>query len=442
MLRIVWWLMAGLLTLGTLSGCVQPRYRDTRDDAERGPVAASDLPTVSTPPKISLESLSLVSYQSVEQTLSSPPPVQEYRLLSASQCQCLAAAHSMLGNLQARESQIAAASSASGRDRKAAGRALAADLSALRAVEERNRSAARALELYYRLTEGYFSRDLLDDSLEATRRSIQEYEQAKAKGLSVAVDADALRRQEIELSDRRLQLQTSTRQLDGQLCRLLGLEPDEKRPLWPSADLRVTVAPVDANVAVSQGLAARPDVALWCVLAENTSEDALPAVRGAIQGLDPLARAAAPGNRILLAAAFRTQVRQETHIRRAQVLELLADQRRSAEDDIRRAVGDVELRLGQVGLAKDKLDRWRHRIQQLRETRAATGTVTSFEIAAAEVEVFRAESDAFHAAVEWKTAEVKLREAQGLLAAQCGYELPVSCREPCSGRGGARSADY
>ena len=38
-----------------------------------------------------------------------------------------------------------------------------------------------------------------------------------------------------------------------------------------------------------------------------------------------------------------------------------------------------------------------------------------------------AESDAIRAAAAWSIALVKLRQAQGLLPAECGFALPPAC---------------
>ena len=64
------------------------------------------------------------------------------------------------------------------------------------------------------------------------------------------------------------------------------------------------------------------------------------------------------------------------------------------------------------------------------------------QISAAQLEVFRGESDAFQAVVEWKVTMVKLKEAQGLLASECGYALPAKCCDTCLGPTNGTPSNY
>ncbi len=41
--------------------------------------------------------------------------------------------------------------------------------------------------------------------------------------------------------------------------------------------------------------------------------------------------------------------------------------------------------------------------------------------------VIEAERDLIHQVIAWRIAQVKLEKAQGLLALECGYELPALC---------------
>jgi outer membrane protein TolC len=306
-----------------------------------------------------------------------------------------------------------------------------ADVLGLRAVEERNRSAASAMELYYRLAAAHFNRDRVDRSLEEVRRTVENFRKAKDTGLSVPGDEARLLNQETELVDRRVQLETGLEQLEGQLCQLLGLDAAPDQPLWPGADMTVNVSPVDVEAAVAEGLRSRPDLAELCVLRENASEETLRSIRGALARVDPLLGLASSAKHMVCPAKHRARVSLETQTRREQLDDLLEFQKRSAEGEIRRAAGDVEARLRRIGLAKDKLDQCQALWRRLRERREAKGTVQASEISAAQLEVLRAESEAFQAVVEWKIALVKLKQSQGLLAAECGYTLPAACCDGC-----------
>jgi len=421
-------LLAGLICVAALAGCARTTLSGHGSRAVGRLTPSEPLERVAAPKPVSLKSLALPKYEAVDRALSKRLKPAGYRVLPQSQCRCLAAGNSMLGNLLAAESQSLTERCTGRRDHDATARAVLADALAYRSVEERNRSAGAALELYFRLAEAYHGRDQLERSIEAVRESIRQLQQAKEAGVSVPTDDAPLRREQLDLQGRSLELQATIHKLDRQLSQLLGLEADETQPLWPAPDLKVTISPIDVEDAVSTGLASRADLALLVMLEESLSSQTLPAMRGAMARLDPLLASLAPRRQFLGAALYRGQLASEAETRRLQLEDLLAERRRAAEDEIRRAAADAELRLRLVGLAADKLDQWQKQLQRLRESREAKGTVSMLEISTAQLEVIRAESDALHAVIEWQIALVKLEEAQGILAAECGYPLP-SC--PC-----------
>jgi hypothetical protein len=428
MSRLAGLLFAGLACAGTLAGCAQSRFHASRPPAEADVTAPPvSLPSIGQPTRIALTSLGLPSHQAVEKALAKKSEVSGYRLLVESQCQCLAAAESTLGNLLAAERQSALTAVAGRRDRDAPARSVLADVLGLRAFEERNRSAASAMEIYYRLAGAYFNRDQIDRSLDEARRSIQDFRKAKETGLSVPGDEAKLRIQEIDLVDRKVQLDAAIQQLDEQLCQLLGLKRDPRQPLWPGAEMTVGVSPIDVEAAVAEGLHSRPDLALLCVLRENVSEQTLEPIRSALARVDPLMGRPAPKKHMISTAIHRARICLETQARQAQLDQFLESQKRLAEEEIRRAAGDAETRLRRIGLAKDKLEQCQDLVRRLRERREAKGATQASEISTAQLDLFRGESDAFQAVVEWKIATVKLKKAQGLLAAECGYTLPA-CR--------------
>ena len=67
------------------------------------------------------------------------------------------------------------------------------------------------------------------------------------------------------------------------------------------------------------------------------------------------------------------------------------------------------------------------RVEDLLAERDAGREVTPFDVSAAQLKALEAESDAVAAAATWKVAEVKLKQAQGVLACECGHRLPPAC---------------
>jgi hypothetical protein len=430
-MRLAGLLVAGLVCVGMTAGCAASRLVAPDHLADGNLAGPVSLPSIGQPTPVTLGSLKLPSHQAVEKALTHKSDISGYRLLTESQCQCLAAAESTLGKLLASERQSVLTGVVGRRDREAQGRTVLANALGLRSVDERNRSAAAAMELYYRLAGSYFARDRLDRSLDEARRSIDDFRKAKQTGLSVPGDEAKLLAQEIELKDRKSQLDAAIGQIDEQLCQLLGLERDPSDPLWPGAEMTVSVSPIDIEAAVAEGARLRPDLALLCVLRENVNEQTLGPIRSALAKVDPMMGRPAPKKHMVSTAVHRARICLETQVRQEQLEQLLESQRRSAEDEIRRAASDAEKRLRQIGLAKDMLDQSQGLLRRLRERREAKGAPQASEIRAAQLDVLRDEADAFQAVVEWKIALVKLKQSQGLLAAECGYTLPASCCEGC-----------
>ncbi len=433
--------LAGLVCAGVAAGCASSRPAASTPTgaapatpaAEAVQAAPVTLPSMGQPTRTSVAALALPSYQAVEKALARPSEVTGYRLLMDSQCQCLAAAESTLGNLLDSQRQSTLAGSGKRRDREAQSRAVLADVLGLRAVEQRNKVAATAMELYYRLAGAYFGRDQIDRSIQEVQHSIDDFQKTKATGLTVPGDEEKLQTQRIELVDRKVQAESAAAQLNERLTDLLGLERDPSHPLWPGAEMTVDVAPIDIEAAVASGLRLRPDLAMLCVLRENLSEETLGPVRSALAVVDPLLASSSPKKHMISAALHHSRVCLETQSRQAQLDQLFADERRKAENEIRTAAADAEKRLRQVGLARDKLAQCQAEVTRLRQRREAKGVIPVSQITAAQLEVLRAESDAFQAVVEWKIAMVKLKEAQGMLASECGYPLPAACCETCLG---------
>ena len=82
---------------------------------------------------------------------------------------------------------------------------------------------------------------------------------------------------------------------------------------------------------------------------------------------------------------------------------------------IREAAWAIEAWLREITVARDRQSLWRDRVAGLVQKREAEG-VTAFDITNARLEWLHAQSDTLHAVVAWRIAQVKLKQAQGLLA--------------------------
>jgi hypothetical protein len=308
--------------------------------------------------------------------------------------------------------------------------ALLADLLALRAIEERNKASAAALELFYRLTETVLQRDVLRRSVQEADLAIADHRQLRQQGVPLPGDDSALQRQRLELLGRQVELDASAEEIEGHLCRLLRVPYAPQAPLSPVANLSIDVAPMAVDASVNESLAMRADLAGIGLLSGNVAENSLATVRHAMQPMGGLLGTATPKPRKLFRTADPQQVAAEQQTRKLQLELLLDDQNRAAEIEIRQAAREVATRLQTAALAKQKRGIWQSHLMGLRE-KHGTGQATAFDIHTAELQSLQAESEAVSALVAWKIAQIKLKQVQGLLAQECGYRLPERCRRTC-----------
>jgi hypothetical protein len=420
MLRLVSGGLAIWLLASALAGCAH-RCAGVGAGTNSNPIAVwpSDLRTVRT--NLSPDLSALPSYAAVDGALSKAPPPGQYRVLRAQEVQCLAACNAPLARLYDSESQAAA----NKKDRP--GRCTGQEQSKLlayRAVNERNKAAGAAMELFYLMAEAEANRDILNQSVAESGHAEEELEQLRQSGLKMPSDQTTLRRQKLDLFDRRIQLQSAMRQMQGQVQQLCNFEADETMPVWPEADLTVSVATIDLPAAIAEGLANRADVGALRMLNGSVNADTLPAAREGMQPLGPGLGMSMVSKRLF---GKDSGGDEEVPTRQSQLTEAQTDTERTASGEIAEAAHNVEAQLRGIAVAKERQDLWARHVAALQQKHEADG-VTAFDLSAARLELLRAESDTVHRVIAWKIAQVKLKQAQGLLAAECGYPLPQCCK--------------
>ena len=339
----------------------------------------------------------------------------QYRVLSAAEVQCRASAHSALANALTAESQFVGSAKGT---RKSPSQSNDAKSQALawRAAEERNRAAGQALELYYLLAEAEENRDLIRRSQSKIAAMLDEVKNLQRQGIRVEKGSAELQQQKIELLDREAQLRLSLDQLNGHLRQLLGFTPQDTARIWPAADLKVAVEPVDQQAAITLGLAHRPDLGLLRSLAQSLEPNSLGATRSGLSSLNGML-GSSPAIRCLLG---KSGLSEEVGTRNYQLGGLLAYQQRVAEEEIRQAVRTVDTRFQQIVVAKGQVNRCQQRVESLRLQRERpNSSVTILDVGAAELQQFDAERQLVHQVIALRIAQAKLKEAQGLLVEEC-----------------------
>jgi outer membrane protein TolC len=356
----------------------------------------------------------------VDRVLTAAPTPTQYRVLRAEEVQCLAAANAPLANLYASESEAVLAKS---NRRTRCSAPVTSRLMAYRAIDERNKAAGAALELLYSLAEAEANRDILSRSIQQLDGAVANLDRLKQSGLKMPLDRTALERQKLDWLDQHIQLNAAVAKMQGQLQQLCGFDIDTNAPIWPQTDLAVTVGAIDAQAAISDGLANRADLGAIKMLGGSLSADTLPAIQTGMQGLGAGLGTSMVANRLI---GRDSGSEGELQSRQSQLNDAQRELERTISREVAEGVQAVDARLRGIAVAKERCDVWQQRLAQMKGRREADG-VTTFDLNAVEFEILRAEGDRLHRVVAWKIAQAKLRQAQGLLAVDCGYRMPDQC---------------
>jgi hypothetical protein len=363
----------------------------------------------------------LGSLPELQQRLPAHPPEATTRELLAEETQSLAAANSKLANLTELERQAVA--QAAGKSKKTARLvALQQQLLCLRAIHERNQSASQALQAFYKLAEVRGNGPAAESSLAQLGQMQDDLRKVKEQGLKVTADRTALSRKQLEVRDQEQQLDLGDAQLSEQLRGLIGLNPGEPTRLVPQANLTLSVETIDVDLAVTIGMQTRADLAALRLLLSELDAQTLPAARSGLSQADPALGVSPPALGMLHKLFKRSTADCELETRRAQLSELLETREQQVASEIRLAVREIEARLKQAAIAAETLATWQQRHNDLKALREV-GSATPQEIQQAQLELTAAESAVLKQVIAVRLAQVKLKEAQGLLAAESGYDI-------------------
>jgi len=348
-----------------------------------------------------------------------------YHPLDPNQCQCLAASASSLANLFDSERCVVQASAGAGRRRLDHGACLQLDVLRTAAQEARNRSAADALEHYYHIAESEARIDLVDGGVAALDDLLADVARMRQQGLQIPLDETQFARERITLIDQRVQLEAGIARLNGQLWQMLDVDrPSPVARIWPATDLTVDTRPIDVEAAVQEALALRPELAMLRRLRSSLDTDSLAAARQALSHVDALLGSQPKIPCLLSPFGLRTALAKrqaavgELSQRRRQLGEYQREREEQIADQVRQAAANVETKLRQIALAQEAAEQWDARVAGL-QGRATTGGATFAEVAVARLNRQRTQADLVGHVAAWKIALVRLKEAQGLLAAEC-----------------------
>lgn len=351
--------------------------------------------------------------------LQPPQPPAGYYQLTADECHTLACRNSAVANLIESSVVVHPGSFAN-----LTGRAYVDWVRVSTAThlsrEARNRTAAAALTLYYRLLELELKADILQSSVNELDALVRTNEVLIQKGFKETGDTYELKRQRIELLGEQAKLRSGIQRLNAELKSFLAIDPGTKGFLLPADQVRVVPDPLDPDVAVQAGLMLRADLNLIRYLANAVDYRSVPAVRHALIGLTPVLGAVMPGGSEggPLVPFVSSMAKAEAGAVKRQLHGLLRDREREAAKDIRTAVEEWSTARDLVAIARKKFDLGQERMTDL-EKRQKVGQGVEMELRKARLALLQAEADLVSEIAKWKLADVKAREAIGLLCGEC-----------------------
>ena len=363
-----------------------------------------------------------------------PEATECYEALDHSTCQCNAATNSVTASAVDLERHWANVLISCDEGPVEEALCLTRGLLALQSSDLRNSSAASALTALYLLAGAEAELDYADRGIAELKATITRLDELKEGGLEVpdGLDRGALASRHAELCDNRLQLCYARLQLNGQLKRLLGCPIDARRFFWPQIDWTPNLVKPDVEGAVIEGLAHRADLRSLHLVRCKLSRATLPVARQVLQVADGTLGTVSPAPGIVHHLRCGDCKEHEIPVRCRQLTMLTADTERLAIAAIKSAAYKVVVQQDRVRLAKQAVDSRRGELLELEKRREAE-EITIFEISAARGRVIEAEASLVEKVIELKVAEIGLRESQGTLALECGYEAVVCGEHCCTG---------
>ena len=297
----------------------------------------------------------------------------------------------------------------------------------LQSVHERNKSAALALQGLLRLVEAEAGIINLDRSQAELAKMIEDLQRLRELQISAPVSSLQLQERQLKLQHRREEARVATGRINKDIGELLGLENHALPRIWPEIDLVVTPTVEDVDLAIHVALTTRADLAASYRANYHAANGTLDARQ--ILGLQPGLGIALSG-KSHLSWLHPSRDDDEDDARSRQLQDMTADLERTIAQEVSLAVATIERRLQQIRQTKERLNLLQQRLDGLEKLRA-TGKATPFEPSETRLEVVTTENDLLHDVIEWKIAVVQLKEAQGLLAQECGYDAAMSTCDPC-----------
>lgn len=396
-----------LLGLAVLAGC---HPQTMAPPARPAPAQLPSVPRGTVEPDLS--KLHLVP------AVSPPTRPTQYRGLSSAECRTLAVRNAPLADdLDSHpDNQTSHAHST----RKKAEQAQLSRLVRGYAADElRNRAAADALEVYYKLAtaEGQF--DHVTAAHEILRKQLAEAEKAIKVGAADRANAERIRRQLLEVESQLAKLEAGIAAANAALSGHLGLDPADPTPIWPTEILSVNGEVPEVEAAVQTALRCRPDLNLLRVLAASDHQGGQLS-KAVVNGINPLLGTTDSTSPVLaplvaLVGLLKAEPTRSEAKLQQQVRGTLATRERQADAEVRAAIAMLRGNRLAVAAKSAEVKNLQARVAEAEKRVAAGVAGAEVELALARLDLLKGRGELVQTVAEYHISDVKLRQATGLL---------------------------
>lgn len=345
--------------------------------------------------------------------------------------QCRAVERSALGRLLDNERRSVEEPTAilhRKRDTEARIAALRRGVLALAAEEARNRDAGTALVAYWTLAEAERSLGILAGAIDVAGEAIDDHERLARRGLELPTSPEKLLARRLTLEDARVAAGTARRTLVAAITELADLPWNDVGTFPPAADIDAAEDPPDVEALVAEGLSQRPELRMLRLLSRNLDAETLGVARRVLAQASPLLGGSPSKTRQCLARlSERRAAEEELPAVRRELHDWTRDREEAVAAEIRVAAIECSGNRARVGIARRQLALEERMADDLRR-RQTVGESDALAIHVADLDVAMARRTLAEREVAWELSRVKLLQARGLLALQCGHGVACAPR--------------
>ena len=373
-----------------------------------------------------------VDLVSVESLVPLPAPTETYQSIDSATCQYRAATNTTQANLVELERHWAKIVLECDTKNVRKNLCLDRDLLALRATGLRNEAAGIALKAFYQLAGLEVQKNYLQQGIDESRLTLQRIDKLRSTGIELPekIDRTAVVSQLAEMEDQKLQLDFLRIQLNGQLQKTMGCPLDEFTFFWPQVDWQLDMSPVDVEAELASGLATRSDLRGIGLVRCQLEKTTLPVARGVLKFAESTVGTVKPQDGMIHWLRCYSCNETELPIRCRQLALFYSETEQAATAEIKNVVFQIILQQQRVAAAQSLLKQFQDHLQESEESRDIED-ISIFEISSERARIYKTQSKLMERVVELRILQVSLREAQGMLAVECGFS-PRLCCEGCN----------